>query len=252
MINEFFKSVREMQGLKQGDIAKLADISQSSIAKFESGASTLSLDTLRVIAPLISVNPEYLENERANPFRSNKLIKMFLPTRLAFRIDFSLIHSLVEVNKKLDFLLLSPNVLFIDKVTKDTVFGTPIYAIVIKDQDNNMFIFRRKEKSVLSAAITGEKKLEIELKELADKEGKIVHFTTLEIDKTVYNRIQSWDALSRKDLEPLFKKDIEFIELGRKLADICGRQDMRPDLVLEYIEDNANKIRKGLSAKKKK
>lgn len=115
-----------------------------------------------------------------------------------------------------------------------------------------MFIFRRKEKSVLSAAITGEKKLEIELKELADREGKIVHFTTREIDKTVYNRIQSWEDLNRKDLEPLFKKDIEFIELGKKLADICGQQDMSPDLVLEYIEDNANKIRKGLSAKKKK
>ena len=252
MINEFFKSVREMQGLKQGDIAKLADISQSSIAKFESGASTLSLDTLRVIAPLISVNPEYIENERANPFKSKKLIKMFLPTRLAFRIDFSLIHSLIEVNKKLDFLLLSPNVLFIDKITKDTVFGTPIYAIVIKDQDNNMFIFRRKEKSVLSAAITGEKKLEIELKELAGKEGKIVHFTTREIDKTVYSRIQSWDDLSRKDLESLFKKDIEFIELGRKLVDICGRKNIPLDLVVQYIEGNANKIRKELSVKKKK
>lgn len=252
MLNDFFKTVREMQGLKQSDIAKNLQITQSSIAKFESGASTLGQDTLYRMAKLISINPEYLENKSANPFKSNKLIKMFLPTKLALTVDFSFIHSLVEINRKLDFLFLSPNILFIDRITKSTVFGTPIYAIVVKDQDHNMFIFRRKEKSVLSAAITGEKKLEIELKGLAEIEEKILLFTTREIDKHLYNKIHSWKELSREDLEPLFRKDIEHLDLGKQLDEICGKIHIHPDAVLQYLESNANKIKKELSVKEKK
>jgi transcriptional regulator with XRE-family HTH domain len=226
MLSDLFKTVRQMQAIKQSEIAEYLGISQSSIAKFETGIAALNIERLKKVASYLSINPDFLENEHANPFKSEEPIKMFLPTRFTVKIDFSLIYFIVESNYKVDLLFLSPNAFFIGKLTKDTVFEYPIYAIVLRDQDDNMFIFRRKEKSYLNAAITGEKHLEVELNKLAKEYDKIIRISTVEIDKKTYNKIQAWDDLTRDDLIPLFNNDI--------INKLCREKNITFDKIVEY------------------
>ncbi len=244
MLNELFKHAREMQGKKQSEIAGGAGIGQPSMALYESGRSTLSDATLRKIAPLLSINKEYLNDQTVNPFKSKKLIKMTLPTRFTLQTDFTFIHFLVEVNKKLEFLLLSPNLSFFNRIAKGTVFEVPLYAIVIRDQDGNMFLLRRKEKSVFSAAITGEKGMMLTNDDIAAKKGTRIHYKTKLIDKALYEKIQSWEA-EREDFIPLFnqKEDVICSEAEVEVNQLCREKDIDPEVMKHIIKLHSRKLK---------
>lgn len=76
-LNQLFSFAWKAQGIKQGSLARKVGIAQPSLSQFENGQATLSRKTLHAIAPLLNLNPEYIDCESENPFRSSELIRMF-------------------------------------------------------------------------------------------------------------------------------------------------------------------------------
>lgn len=226
---ELFSLVLKSKGLKQSAVAEKAGITRSAFSQFLNSKATLSTDTLKDIAKELGVNPAWITGDEKNPFKSKELIKMFIPDNfLTTTLDFSLIYHLLSVNRKLDFIFVAPHIPFFSKAASQTVFGTPIYAIAIADGDNNIFIFRRKARSVLSAAIVGDKDLQLSIEDIAQKEGKRVTFRIRKIDDKLYKKIQDWDSLTRKDISPLFSGGP-----SSRLSDIFGFKDDEIKLIYE-------------------
>lgn len=148
-IGILFKSVRINQGIKQQDIANAAGISHVALCRFEAGLSRLSLETLLKIVPLLNMNPNFLSDTALNPFSSSRLIKMFLSVEF-LEIKYSML-SLFHVmmhTKITQVVFLIPPVTIFDKVVNMNITReVPVYAIICKDSSNNIFLFRRKNKT---------------------------------------------------------------------------------------------------------
>jgi transcriptional regulator with XRE-family HTH domain len=206
-LNDIFRLVREATGLKQTHIAKEVDISHVALSRFEKGQSTLSTETLCEIAPSYYLNDDFIKGENVNPFRSDgKLIKFFIYHRFGLIPDFSLIQFVIESNPHSMVRFLIPQ-LSILKAVKYTALDNPVYAIAVKDSDNNIFIFRQKTESILKGAIVIDQ-LETAINDIKDRTGKSVEASKKSIDKKLYQAIQEWDSLERKDVEHLFADDV--------------------------------------------
>ncbi len=68
-------------------------------------------------------------------------------------------------------------------------------------------MFRQKTESILKGAIVVTQ-LETSINEIRDRTGKSVDIARKNIDKKLYQAIQEWDSLERKDVEHLFADDI--------------------------------------------
>jgi len=206
-LNDIMRVVREAAGLKQTHIAEKVDISHVALSRFEKGQSTLSTETLCSIAPNYFLNEDFIKGNDVNPFRSNgRLIKFFIFHRFGLIPDFSLVQFVIESNPYSMVRFLIPQ-LSILKAVKYTALENPVYAIAVKDSDNNIFLFRQKTESILKGAIVVTQ-LETTINEIKDKTGKSVDIARKNIDKKLYQAIQEWDALERKDVEHLFADDI--------------------------------------------
>jgi transcriptional regulator with XRE-family HTH domain len=206
-LNDILRVVREAAGLKQTHIAKKVDISHVALSRFEKEQSTLSTETLCSIAPYYFLNEDFIKGNDVNPFRSNgRLIKFFISHRFGLIPDFSLVQFVIESNPYSMVRFLIPQ-LSILKAVKYTALENPVYAIAVKDSDNNIFLFRQKTESILKGAIVVTQ-LETTINEIKDKTGKSVDIARKNIDKKLYQAIQEWDALERKDVEHLFANDM--------------------------------------------
>jgi transcriptional regulator with XRE-family HTH domain len=206
-LNDIFRLVRDASVLKQTHIAEKVDISHVALSRFEKGQSTLSTETLCAIAPYYFLSEDFIRGEDVNPFRSGgKLIKFFISHRLGIIPDFSLVHFILESNPYSMIRFLIPQ-LSILKAVKYTALDNPVYAIAIKDSDNNIFLFRQKTESILKGAIAVDQ-LETAIGDIKDNTGKSVDVSRKNINKTLYQAIQKWDDLERKDVEQLFAHDL--------------------------------------------
>jgi transcriptional regulator with XRE-family HTH domain len=145
---ELFRLARVLQAIKQRDIARKVDITHSALSSYEAGRYTLSRATLRRIAPLLNINPDFLDDQSVNPFKSKDLIKMFFNEQMFAYIIIEPLNVLIAVNKQLKFISMISNIdLFSKAVGNLSLFQKPIYAIAVKDQDDNVFLLRRKSKA---------------------------------------------------------------------------------------------------------
>jgi len=180
------------------------------------------------MARLLHVGRDFIEGKTDNPFRSRKLIKIFFPKSLLATIDFSTLYFLAKVNKGLDVLFLS-----IEAIT--WFYEIPVYAIALKDSDNNIFLFRRWERSVVTAGITGVNKLQIKLRET----NGAVKFVALRIEDELYRRIQNWTQVRRQDIEPLFKQASSVVAMKedeQKLIQLLRQRKIDPEIIIQEIE----------------
>lgn len=242
-IMEIFRIARELQGIAQSEVALKAEVTQSAISKFEAGSSTLSRENLLKIAPLLHINPRYLTAESHNPFLSRLLIKMHFPER--FRaVDFAPLYLLSEANQSLEFVFLIPHFRLVSKILAKTMIETPCYAIAVRDEDGNIFLFRRKLKG---AFIVGEKDLQARISERMEKENKQVLFRTVRIERELYQKIKAWDV-SRKDIVELFAETTPVLlneeekELIAKIREHYGTTSFKKS-VLEFLKNFENKKR---------
>lgn len=237
-LEQIFRFARESQGIKQALIAQKAGIAQPSLSQFENGQATLSRETLLTIAPPLSINPEYITDEFANPFKSSGLIKMFFVETLLAGMDYSPLEHIAKMNPSVEvvFLVATSRSKTIDRMISKTIIGQFTQAALLRDQDGNIFLFRRKRKG---AYLVGELDLQARLLETAKAENKDVTFQTRKIPRELFLKIEDW-TVERGDVEEYFVQ-----QRTRMLS-------LDEDRVVEEIRAGRLKIEDLLSLAKKK
>jgi hypothetical protein len=92
----------------------------------------LSKEKLKQIAPLLSINPAYIDSKDDYPFKSDSLIRIILPENvITMSIDFSLIKFLMDESRHVEFLLITPTRTFLEK---KLTFEEAAYALAVRDE----------------------------------------------------------------------------------------------------------------------
>ncbi|MCX5803506.1 MAG: helix-turn-helix transcriptional regulator [Proteobacteria bacterium] len=230
-ISEFFSQTRRLQGIKQVALAKELGITHSAIANFEAKKTKLSSETIIKIARLININPLYVTTEGVNPFKSDNLIKMVLPETLIEGLNFGIIFFLGEVNVQLNIIfLVAPSSIF-QKILSKTVFENPVYAIAIKDGDNNVFLFRRKSNDPLY----GERNLQLKLKEISRRYKTKINIDITKINKSLIDKIKNL-TVEKEDIETFFELPTTTNnEKISQILDLCDAIKATPDDLEEAL-----------------
>lgn len=226
--------------MSQSDLAKRVGISRASLNKYEEGKATLSKQTMHKIAGELQLNPHYIDGVEGNPFKSENIIKLQLPEHFKLTVDFSLIELIIEYNNYLDLIFMTPQHI-ISKIFKKTAFEYPIYAIAIRDSGNNIFLFRRKARSILNAAIVGERGLELFISSVNRQGEKKINYSTISIAEDLYNKIYDW-SVERDDIEPLFeqfstKEDVHLSEKEKEIIQMIRDKKIDLDVVKKALSD---------------
>jgi len=210
-IEELFRLTRELQGKKQTDIAYQVGITRPALSNLESSRSTLSISTLLKIAPLLCINPEFVIDQTKNPFQSKELIKMFFNEKVTYYAVKSSIteplNVLIAFNDELKFISLISNFHLPPKISRLSLSPYPIYAVAVKDQDNNIFLLRRKA-NIAFVKLDGHLCMDIwPITEVFGDQKKLrsMWFAYWEIDKELHRKIEDW-TVERADIEPLFSQ----------------------------------------------
>lgn len=205
---DFFKTVRVNQGIKQQTVAEAVGITHVALSRFESNRSRLSYETLSKIAPLLNVSSEFLADTSKNPFYSKKLIKMYLSAEF-LEIKYSLLslfHVMIHTQFVNIVFLIPPATVF-DKIRwLNFDAEIPVYAILCKDIDGNVFLFRRKGASDF---ILKKDELETSINRMlsvlsrAKIKRRLISYKAKKINKQIYENIRNW-SVSLDDVLPLF------------------------------------------------
>lgn len=206
----FIRMVREAHGINQAELAKKIGVSQSAIAQFEKLKATLSLETLLKLAPILDLNPEFIQNGVGNPYKqtaSNKIIKMYLPEDDLGNINFSLVKIIAEANETASFIFFEPP-LFVSDQKANIVESTrkeiaqwhkqrkqdiTIYALFVHDDDNNYFLFRRKNNLLFR-----KQDLITTLKEIELKDKKYFDIQVTWVNLFTCRKLREWHTLDDK------------------------------------------------------
>lgn len=197
-LKDFFIMMRELQDIKQKDIANRLTISPQAINRYEAGKSTLSKESLVAYSKFINMDPEFFCTGEGNPFLSRDLIKIIFPETAGF-INFMPLEFLLEVNERLILLLLLDEKNVVEKLMAKTWVEKPIGSIAVFDY-KNLYVLKQEK----SAGIVGILDTLAKLTQRAIKERKRISYVVLAIDKTLGKKIKDWDSLNRKDIESLF------------------------------------------------
>lgn len=226
--NELFRLSRILVGKKQRDIARKVSITHSALSSYEAGRYTLSMATLLQIAPLLNINPDFVTGKSKDLYKSEKLIKMFFSEGMVSYGILEPINTLLAFNDKLAFLSLISKFDLPFKGTNFRLSLNPIYAIAIKDEDNNVFLLRRKLKAdyVLADGNLHDKML-FTLR-FVEERRRLLYFAALEIDRNLHEKIKTW-TVEREDIEPFFSQ-CEFMSYldptQQELAQLRKQRDM--------------------------
>lgn len=201
-IRELFQLMREAQAIKQRDLGKVAGISQPLLSQFENGQVPLSKDKLLRMAHFLGINPAFLDDSTSPPFGDQKLFKMFFSEHLISGMDYSPLERLVELMRGADILFLmgTSKSEIMDRMVAKTIIGQFTQAALIRDNNGNLFIFRRKRRG---AYLVGEMDLQARLREKALMEGKVVRFASTRIPRELSRKINDL-TVEREDVEGLF------------------------------------------------
>lgn len=238
-INALFKMAREAQGVKQSELAKKAGIAQPTMSQFEAGQFTLAMESLIAIAPYLKVNPDYLLGVSSNPFSSQELIRMLLPERLMKGVDYTPIEFVVEANSNIQVAILLATT-GIDKIISKTALGQFTQAVLVRDQDGNTFIFRRKSRG---SYMVGEGDLQARLQEIAKDGKKTVSIRTHRIPRTLAKKIADWD-MKLEDVEDLFESKIITKNVSveeNRIIDVIREEGINPEEVARLLREMKRK-----------
>lgn len=194
----FIRSVRAAQGITQKGLAEDIKITQSAITQYENEVAVLSKEKLREIAPYLNLNPEFIDLGNGNPFKQrdrHKILMMYFPQTSSGGIDYSIIlRQILQYNDLALFLFLKPSESTDDslRARRWRAKGLSSYALVIQDQDNNVFIFKRKDDGFFN-----EKDLLLLIEqEEARQKSFDVHHVILQVE--LYKDIRKWHFTNRQ------------------------------------------------------
>ena len=210
-VNKLFKLVRELTGKTQPEVSAGAKITYQSLQQFEKGQASLSKETLKLMAKGLYVNPAYIDDTVSYPFKSNgRLIKMFMPDGVVFD-NLEPLYFLSKLNKQLRMItLIAP----FPELKRFSNIGLPlIYAILIKDDHNNIFLFRRKkEKDIFNLSADYPSPI-VKLTKISQENKSVISFAQKELSRNVFDKIREWNSLSIADIKYLIDEETTFTKL---------------------------------------
>lgn len=187
-----FRKIRESQGISQAKLAEKAGITQGAITHFEHMRATISDKKLMKMAPMMNLNPDYIEKKTRNPFKQadkNKLIKMYISENEVGELDFSLLQFIAQINERAFFYILKPS---FSLLKGQRIMLHSAYALLVKDADENVFVFRRKRTDDVFDYFEFRR----HLIDSAAKEGKYFGVKMVTISESIYEKIQKWGDLN--------------------------------------------------------
>lgn len=229
---ELFRSARVAKGLKQLALAEYGGISCSALARFEAGKLRLSEETLLRLAPYLDINPRYLEGNSTSPFmgHNNKLIKFFTD-KYNFHKD-PIISTIIGTSSSLEFYSLSPHLSILERIRYLNVADHPTYAMVIKDEFENVFIFRCKSNKDFMTWDNNRTNWDVNLLHMTNKKG---HFEKQIMSKELYEKIVNWEDISLEDIQFLFQNKKQQLKLKTIVY-----TELEAEMVSEYRDCHIN------------
>lgn len=197
--SEIFRLAREGKSLTQQELAEIANIDRSAIAHYEKQKYSLSLKTLQAIAPSLDINPDYFVTLEY-PWKSNNVIKYFITN------DFSLFDMLFLYSSYIYIIFLIPPFSLLHKLF--SIIDGNVYAVAVKDQNDNIFLFRHKKEY---KCLKNERFLKNHVESSIEKYGKEdinVMMSIKEISPEIMEKIEKW-TVERKNIEPLFDLNLQ-------------------------------------------
>lgn len=217
-IAELFRRAREAKGLKQSEIADQCGISRSALARFETGSLRLAEETLLQIAPHLDIDPEFLRGNATIPFKSptGSLIK-FVVDKYHVNTDMLLATILARCDV-LEIYYLTPPLTIVDRIRHLNVASNPTYALLMKDEAGNVYLFRCKSPKDFLAWDDSISSWQSEQRRLSGKSG---HFEQLIISKELFEKIRDWQDIDKADFDSLFNQKAEnLIDKGMALSEV--------------------------------
>ena len=198
---------REAQGIQQGELAEMIGVKQPVLNRFEKSKKSLSGEKIKHVASILNLNVDYLSNEIGNPFMQNdreKIIKMVLFETSSVDPDISLLKVIARYNKKSSFLFLTPereHIRSFPKFSKRYPGHKTHCALVVQDENDNIFIFKDKKNGLFSG-----KKI-IELLEIAvEGERKYFEVYHQRADSKLQDKLNLWKEFPVNDIKELINK----------------------------------------------
>ncbi len=240
-IFELFRRAREAKGLKQSEIADQCGISRSALARFETGSLRLAEETLLLIAPLLDIDPEFLRGNARIPFKSptGSLIK-FLVDKYRVNSDV-LLSRLIALSDVLEVYYLYPPLTIVDRIRHLNVASNPTYALLMKDEAGNVYLFRCKSPKDFLAWDESISSWMSEQRRMAGKSG---HFEPLIISKELFEKIRDWQGIDKEDFDAVFSqktenliyKGIALSEAEKKLILFIRDQHLDPEETIQKLQ----------------
>lgn len=239
-ISELFRRAREAKGLKQSEIADQCGISRSALARFETGSLRLAEETLLLIAPLLDIDPEFLRGNAKIPFKSptGSLIK-YVVDKYHVNSDV-LLSRLLALSDVLEIYYLSPPLTIVDRIRHLNVASNPTYALLMKDEAGNVYLFRCKSPKDFLAWDDSISSWQNEQRKMAGKGG---HFEPLIISKELFEKIRDWQDIDKEDFDAVFSqktenliyKGIALSEAEKKLILFIRDQHLDPEETIQKL-----------------
>lgn len=240
-IAELFRRAREAKGLKQSEIADQCGISRSALARFETGSLRLAEETLLLIAPLLDIDPEFLRGNATIPFKSptGSLIK-FVVDKYHVNTDMLLATILARCDV-LEIYYLTPPLTIVDRIRHLNVAANPTYALLMRDEAGNVYLFRCKFSKDFLAWDDSISSWQSEQRRLSGKSG---HFEQLIISKELFEKIRDWQDVDKADFDSLFSqktenliyKGIALSEAEKKLILFIREQHLDPEETIRKLQ----------------
>jgi len=193
---------RRAQDIKQSELAGIIGISQPLMSQLENGWVPLSKEKLLRIAGALGIDPGFIDDPSVLPFGSDNFFKMFLLDNHIMGIDYCFLERLVEFVGDVDviFLLAVSKSEIFDKCAVRTIIERFSQAVLLRDRNDNFYLFRRRSKS---AHLVGECDLRMRLEEKARREGRTVRFGSASISEALLYKINDL-TVEREDVDRIF------------------------------------------------
>jgi isochorismate hydrolase len=130
---------------------------------------------------------------------------------------------------------LKPELSGFKKYLDRSLFETPTYAIIVKDDKNNIFVLRRKKDTDMIMLGGGLENPLVKISEIAKSESIEISLSisVQSISEEQYDMLKKWEPVQRENVEPFFK--------NTKFSKIYEPSD-EEILLLKKIKDSDFKI----------
>lgn len=245
---EFIRSAREAQGISQKELAQKINITPSAITQYEKGQASLSKETLLALAPLLNINPDFINTLNGNPFKQAKphtVIKLFIPVvDSGAVIHWPAFDTIMDYNKRAIFAFLqAPETLERKsmKIRRWLRKGLTAYALLIKDGDGNVFVCKRKDDVFIDMG-----GVEAALESATEYRDKTKLFVTHyeRMSNALYRQIQEGN-IEKSKIDPIFSgirvndSRVFLFEMLRRMgAAIPDMTNQEYEILVSRIEDS--------------